>query len=138
MSTDTASIFALTDVYTDDSARIDEVRPAHRAFLRELQSYLAALPAQLLQGLNEQAKLLYNAFNRGDRRPHLGADPARGNAATECDAADRPTAKADFRNDKTALAEHARLHGTTPVNVIRQEMDIDSLSDSKGRTTGAD
>ena len=37
MSTDTASIFALTYVYTDDSARIDEVRPAHRAFLRELQ-----------------------------------------------------------------------------------------------------
>ena len=36
MSTDTASIFALTYVYTDDSARIDEVRPAHRAFLREL------------------------------------------------------------------------------------------------------
>ena len=36
MSTDTASIFALTYVYTDDSARIDEVRPAHRAFLRDL------------------------------------------------------------------------------------------------------
>lgn len=40
MSTDTSPdstrIFALTYVYADDAARMDEVRPAHRAFLREL------------------------------------------------------------------------------------------------------
>jgi hypothetical protein len=47
------------------------IKVAYDAFLRELQSYLAALPAQLLQGLNEQAKLLYNAFNRGDRPEDL-------------------------------------------------------------------
>jgi recombinational DNA repair ATPase RecF len=44
---------------------------AYDAFLRELQAYLAALPAQLLQGLNEKAKTLYNAFNRGDRPEDL-------------------------------------------------------------------
>jgi recombinational DNA repair ATPase RecF len=43
------------------------IKTAYDAFLRELQAYLAALPARLLQGLNEQAKTLYNAFNRNDR-----------------------------------------------------------------------
>jgi hypothetical protein len=43
------------------------IKTAYDAFLRELQAYLGRLPAQLLQGLNEQAKTLYNAFNRGDR-----------------------------------------------------------------------
>lgn len=42
------------------------IKAAYDAFLRHLQAYLAALPTQLLQGLNEQAKTLYNAFNRGD------------------------------------------------------------------------
>jgi recombinational DNA repair ATPase RecF len=43
------------------------IKTAYDAFLHALQAYLAALPANLLQGLNEQAKALYNAFNRGDR-----------------------------------------------------------------------
>lgn len=43
------------------------VKAAYDEFLRELQAYLAALPSQLLEGLNEHAKDLYNAFNRGDR-----------------------------------------------------------------------
>lgn len=47
------------------------VKLAYDDFLRELQAYLTALPAQLLQGLNEQAKALYNAFNRGDRPEDL-------------------------------------------------------------------
>ena len=47
------------------------IKAAYDAFLRELQSYLAGLPAQLLQGLNEQAKMFYNAFNRGDRPEDL-------------------------------------------------------------------
>ena len=47
------------------------IKTAYDAFLRELQAYLAGLPAQLLQGLNEQAKTLYNAFNRGDRPEDL-------------------------------------------------------------------
>lgn len=42
------------------------IKTAYDAFLHELQQYLAGLPAQLLQGLNEQAKKFYNAFNRGD------------------------------------------------------------------------
>ena len=47
------------------------IKAAYDAFLRELQSYLAGLPAQLLQGLNGQAKTFYNAFNRGDRPEDL-------------------------------------------------------------------
>jgi len=47
------------------------IKVAYDAFLRELQAYLAGLPAQLLQGLNEQAKTFYNAFNRGDRPEDL-------------------------------------------------------------------
>ena len=42
------------------------IKAAYDAFLPALERYLAALPGQLLQGLNEQAKALYNAFNRGD------------------------------------------------------------------------
>ncbi|MFG6433558.1 AAA family ATPase [Roseateles sp. LYH14W] len=42
------------------------IKTAYDAFLPALERYLEALPAKLLQGLNEQAKALYNAFNRGD------------------------------------------------------------------------
>lgn len=47
------------------------IKTAYDAFLRELQAYLAGLPAKLLQGLNERAKMFYNAFNRGDRPEDL-------------------------------------------------------------------
>lgn len=42
------------------------VKAAYDGFLPEIQAYLAALPGILLQGLGEEARVLYNAFNRGD------------------------------------------------------------------------
>jgi len=42
------------------------VKSAYDGFLPELQRYMAALPGILLQGLGEQARSLYNAFNRSD------------------------------------------------------------------------
>ncbi|QTT87982.1 AAA family ATPase [Pseudomonas chlororaphis] len=42
------------------------IKAAYEGFLPEIQSYVAALPGVLLQGLGEQARNLYNAFNRGD------------------------------------------------------------------------
>ena len=42
------------------------IKAAFDRFLPELQSYLAALPGVLLQGLGEQARNLYNSFNRAD------------------------------------------------------------------------
>jgi energy-coupling factor transporter ATP-binding protein EcfA2 len=42
------------------------VKAAYDGFLPEIQAYLSALPGVLLQGLGEQARHLYNAFNRTD------------------------------------------------------------------------
>lgn len=42
------------------------VKAAYDEYLPVLQRYLAALPTQLVQGLANQAKDLYNAFNRDD------------------------------------------------------------------------
>jgi energy-coupling factor transporter ATP-binding protein EcfA2 len=42
------------------------IKAAYDGFLPEIQNYLAALPGVLLLGLGEQARTLYNAFNRGD------------------------------------------------------------------------
>lgn len=42
------------------------IKAAYDGFLPEIQNYLAALPSVLLQGLGEQARQLYNAFNRDD------------------------------------------------------------------------
>ena len=42
------------------------IKAAYDAFLPELQHHLAGLPARFLQGLGEQARDLYNAFNRDD------------------------------------------------------------------------
>lgn len=47
------------------------IKAAYDDFLVRLQGYLAALPNQLIQGLNEQAKQLYNAFNRQDHASEL-------------------------------------------------------------------
>ncbi|AKV06120.1 ATPase [Pseudomonas fluorescens NCIMB 11764] len=47
-------------------AHHQRVKAAYDSFLPEIQAYLAALPGELLQGLGEQARNLYNAFNRGD------------------------------------------------------------------------
>ncbi len=47
-------------------AHHQRVKAAYDGFLPEIQTYLAALPGVLLQGLGEQARQLYNAFNRAD------------------------------------------------------------------------
>ena len=47
-------------------AHHQRVKAAYDGFLPEIQAYLAALPGMLLQGLGEQARHLYNAFNRAD------------------------------------------------------------------------
>lgn len=47
-------------------AHHQRIKAAYDGFLPEIQSYLAALPGVLLQGLGEQARQLYNAFNRAD------------------------------------------------------------------------
>lgn len=48
-------------------AHHQRVKAAYDGFLPEIQAYLAALPGVLLQGLGEQARHLYNAFNRADQ-----------------------------------------------------------------------
>lgn len=45
------------------------VKAAYDAYLPQLQAYLAALPAQLLRGLGDSARDLYNLFNREDPLP---------------------------------------------------------------------
>lgn len=45
------------------------IKAAYDAYLSQLQSYLTALPGQLLQGLGESARELYNSFNREDPLP---------------------------------------------------------------------
>jgi len=47
-------------------AQNQRVKAAYDSFLPEIQTYMAALPGLLLQGLGEHARNLYNAFNRGD------------------------------------------------------------------------
>ncbi|AZU17724.1 MULTISPECIES: AAA family ATPase [Gammaproteobacteria] len=47
-------------------AHHERIKAAYDGFLPEIQAYLAALPGVLLQGLGEQARNLYNAFNRAD------------------------------------------------------------------------
>lgn len=47
-------------------AHHQRIKAAYDGFLPEIQAYLTALPGVLLQGLGEQARHLYNAFNRAD------------------------------------------------------------------------
>lgn len=47
-------------------AHHQRIKAAYDGFLPEIQAYLTALPGDLLQGLGEQARYLYNAFNRAD------------------------------------------------------------------------
>jgi len=47
-------------------AHHQRIKAAYDGFLPEIQNYLASLPGVLLQGLGEQARILYNAFNRAD------------------------------------------------------------------------
>jgi len=50
-----------------DIARDAPFKAAYDRFLEELRSYRDQLPRQLIAGLNDTAKDLYNAFNRNDR-----------------------------------------------------------------------
>jgi energy-coupling factor transporter ATP-binding protein EcfA2 len=47
-------------------AHHQRIKAAYDGFLPEIHAYLAALPGVLLQGLGEQARNLYNSFNRAD------------------------------------------------------------------------
>lgn len=47
-------------------AHHQRIKAAYDGFLPEIQAYLTALPGVLLQGLGEQARQLYNSFNRTD------------------------------------------------------------------------
>lgn len=47
-------------------AEHQRIKAAYDRFLPEIQTYLTALPGVLLQGMGEQTRNLYNAFNRGD------------------------------------------------------------------------
>jgi energy-coupling factor transporter ATP-binding protein EcfA2 len=47
-------------------AQHQRIKAAYDRFLPEIHAYLAALPGVLLQGLGEQARNLYNSFNRAD------------------------------------------------------------------------
>ena len=47
-------------------AHHQRIKTSYDGFLYEIQAYLTALPGVLLQGLGEQARQLYNAFNRAD------------------------------------------------------------------------
>lgn len=47
-------------------AHHQRIKAAYDGFLPKIQAYLAALPGVLLQGLGEQARDLYNSFNRAD------------------------------------------------------------------------
>jgi len=44
----------------------NRVKRSYDGFLQEIQSYLSNLPSQLLQGLGQRARDLYNSFNRDD------------------------------------------------------------------------
>lgn len=59
-------LIAEVAVEAETIAHHQRIKAAYDGFLPELQEYLAGLPALLLQGLGEQAKELFNAFNRGD------------------------------------------------------------------------
>jgi len=47
-------------------AHHQRIKAAYDSFLPEIQAYLATLPGMLLQGLGDQARNLYNSFNRAD------------------------------------------------------------------------
>lgn len=62
-----AGLIAQADQEALDIARDTPYKAAYDRFLEALRSYRDQLPGQLLAGLNEAAKDLYNAFNRNDR-----------------------------------------------------------------------
>lgn len=62
-----AVLIAQADKERLDIARDAPFKLAYDRFLEELRAYKNQLPEQLMAGLNDAAKDLYNAFNRNDR-----------------------------------------------------------------------
>lgn len=62
-----AGLIAQADQEALDIVRDTPYKTAYDRFLEALRSYRDQLPGQLMAGLNEAAKDLYNAFNRNDR-----------------------------------------------------------------------
>ena len=60
-------MIAQADQEALDIVRDTPYKAAYDRFLETLRSYRDQLPSQLMAGLNEAAKDLYNAFNRNDR-----------------------------------------------------------------------
>ncbi len=62
-----AELISQVEQGKSDVARDIPIKAAYDRFLEELKRYRNQLPEQLMAGLNEAAKDLYNAFNRNDR-----------------------------------------------------------------------
>jgi len=62
-----AGLIAQAEQEKIDIARDAPFKATYDRFLEALRSYRAQLPGQLMAGLNDAAKDLYNAFNRNDR-----------------------------------------------------------------------
>lgn len=62
-----AELIAQAEQEKLDIARDAPFKAAYDRFLEELRAYRDQLPEQLMTGLNDAAKDLYNAFNRNDR-----------------------------------------------------------------------
>lgn len=62
-----AELIAKSEQEKLDIARDILYKSAYDRFLEALRSYRDQLPSQLMAGLNDDAKELYNAFNRNDR-----------------------------------------------------------------------
>ncbi|WP_426733910.1 AAA family ATPase [Pseudomonas aeruginosa] len=62
-----AELIAQAEQEKLDIARDTPFKTAYDRFLEELRAYRDQLPEQLMAGLNDAAKDLYNAFNRNDR-----------------------------------------------------------------------
>ncbi|TDT50900.1 AAA domain-containing protein [Enterobacter sp. AG5470] len=62
-----AGLIAQAEQERQDIARDTPYKVAYDSFLEALKAYRDLLPSQLMAGLNDSAKDLYNAFNRNDR-----------------------------------------------------------------------
>lgn len=93
-----AELIAQAEQEKQDIKRDSPVKSAYDRFLEELRAYRDQLPEQLIAGLNDAAKDLYNAFNRNDRNEdkisalHL---PLAGDGKIEISFRGNPEARVD-------------------------------------------
>ncbi|NYZ64309.1 AAA family ATPase [Luteimonas deserti] len=93
-----AELIAQAEQEKLDIARDTRYKAAYDRFLEELRAYRDQLPEQLMAGLNDAAKDLYNAFNRNDRNEdklsalHL---PLTGDGKIEISFRGNPEARVD-------------------------------------------